>query len=49
MHEPLETVTVYPAQIIDSAAFMSMYESKPKLKAITWERIVAAVATDKEC
>ena len=43
---------IYPAKMIDSgvkAAFMSMYENDPKLKAMTWERIVAAVATDKEC
>ena len=48
----LETGTVYPARMIDSgvkAAFMSMYENDPKLKAMTWERIVAAAATDKKC
>ena len=41
-----------PAQIIDTAikaAFTSMYGSDIKLKAITWERIVAAAATDEEC
>ena len=40
------------SQMIDTAvkaAFTSMYESDPKLKAITWERIVAAAATDEEC
>ena len=41
-----------PAQIVNTAvkaAFTSMYGSDHKLKSITWERIVAAAATDKEC
>lgn len=49
---PAGTPRESPAQIIDTAvkaAFASMYGSDPKLKAITWERIVAAAATDEEC
>ena len=41
-----------PTRTIDSAvkaAFTSMYEGDQKLKAITWERIVAAAAIDEEC
>ena len=52
IHKLLETVTVYLIQTINSvvkATFASMYESDPRLKAITWERTVAAVATDEEC
>ena len=52
MQMPLELGTGYSANMIDNgvkAAFSSMYESDPKLKAITWERIVAAAATDEEC
>ena len=48
---PLECGTGYSVNMIDNgvkAVFSSMYESDPKLKAITWERIVAAEATDKE-
>ena len=41
-----------PTRTIDNAvkaAFASMYAGDSKLKAITWERIVAAAATDEEC
>ena len=41
-----------PPQVVDTAvraAFTSMYKNDPNLKAITWERIVAASATDDEC
>ena len=47
----LEIGTVYPAKMIDSGvktAFMSMFENDPELKAMTWERIVSAAATDQE-
>lgn len=40
------------AQTMDSAirvSFNSTYEQDPKLRAITWDRIVAAAATDEEC
>ena len=50
--KPFETIMVYSAQTIDSAvkeAFTPMYESDPRLKAITWERIVAAAAIDEKC
>ena len=49
---PAGTPWKSPAQIIDTtvkAAFMLMYGSNPKLKVITWERIVTAVAIDGEC
>ena len=45
---PAGTPRESPAQIIDivvKVAFMSMCRSDP----ITWEKIVAAVATDEEC
>ena len=51
-HYPAGTPYESPAQIIDTAVkvtFTSMYRSDPKLKAITWERIVAAATTDEEC
>ena len=31
------------------ASIISAYEHDPKLRAITWDRIVAAAATDEEC
>ena len=49
---PAGTPCEIPVQIIDTtvkATFTSMYGSDPKLKAITWERIVAVAATDEEC
>ena len=52
MQMTLKTGTVYPAKMIDSgvkAAFTLMYENNPKLKVMTWERIVVAAATDKKC
>ena len=48
---PAGTPRESPAQIIDTvvkAALTSMYGSDPKLKAITWEKIVAAAAIDEE-
>ena len=41
-----------PTQTIDDAvkaAFTSAYDGDSRLKAVTWERIVAAAATDEEC
>ena len=49
---PAGTPAKDPAHMIDTAvkaAFTSMYENDPNLKAVTWERIVAAAATDEEC
>ena len=48
---PAGTPRQSPAQIIDTAvkaAFTTMYESDSKLKAITWERIIAAVTSDED-
>lgn len=49
---PAGTPRESSAQTIDTAvkaAFTSMYDGNPKLKAITWERIVTVVAIDEEC
>lgn len=39
-------------QHIDSAikaSVVSVYTHDPKMKAITWDRVVVATATDEEC
>ena len=50
--KPSEVTRIDTTQQIDramQASIISAYEHDPKLRAITWDRIVAAAATDKEC
>ena len=50
--KPSEVTSIETTQQIDramQASIISAYEHDPKLRAITWDRIVAAAATDEEC
>ena len=50
--KPSWLMSIDITQQIDHAmqvSIISAYEYGPKLRAITWDRTVAAVATDKEC
>ena len=50
--KPSEVMSIDTTQKIDramQASIISAYEHNPKLRAITWDRIMAAAATDEEC